>query len=799
MQFTQSESPLCKLSLFAYILVTFRVTYIFPHCVLFEPNKGIRVCEPRKILKYSSEPCPFTNLMLYKGVYCSREPNIDKCQAFTGRIEYEIDIKRNKFLGTVSKRAYSNSYGWHERVPISYRIDGSMRYADESIHWWYERSPLVNRKNHSLLMSTTTQGRPGLNWCLFYDKWPVKSSFLDSTGQYKIYFFSRQSCIMRIANLEPDSLYHYNTRFQHNTTLRIDNDINPTIFPVKAIDINRRTKRQKNDKKEDKSVKPDKKPPTPKNDPPKTGNNTSVKMHLVKHHRQHFDVQDFEIIESPANATRFFIKMYNLPQGENWLEQRGPLISFDGYKGKTKLSCMTDFYSLREDKFNAYMVESFQGVDQPETCEAIKGRYYHVGLHSIPREDKRDTFFGFDTYFDDKDANWKQFAYDGYTVTAFTVYPIDKDKYKVIGLIAEYKKVLGGKTYWETYNENYPKTYFIKYDMRMGSFGNGYTFDPTFFQAISSSSSEKHQVDNLNYIDDIAYLPKCKTIVTVFGPVYNEIPAELFSPEATAPIRSIYELGLYTTIGALFSVGDKLYAHVHNEYVTVVTYTCGNQNGRGYVTGEPAYGGRLKHVFEYFPKGKSSIYKNIPEFMLSRSGLYIENIDEQEMISRLTAPNPLLYPLPALYDIEALNTDYTLLYLFIGLALALVILMGLICLATMRKKHRRWQDVFGSVATLRSALQPSIIGSSPTARSNLSGSRASSQPTVRSTSLKRSSVSRNSSINPRSTVRSSSLSKKPSSHHNSRGSISKLPSRSSSHRINSRSIVKPSSSSTRRK
>lgn len=661
------------------------------------------------------------NLLHMDGAYCYNDGS-GKCKAFSGKFEYYFNTRTQEFLGPVESSTFVDSRGYHERVPVSYDINGNIIYADRSINWsrQYVTSTLQGKKIALLSINS-------FNWCGFVQKgwWPYKSSIKDPEGKYEIYFFNRQSCIIK-----DDEKQHYNTRFLHKSKIRLDLDINPTIFAM-----------------EDHLA----------------GN----EIRLVKHRRQHWYEVKFKVVENPTNDIRFFVEMDDtetLPSLIN--STSGPILNKAMLEKKTDI-CLNDCYQTRTNGKNSQLVPSYSGHDSVEIADLpwpekfwlehersshTKGNPIHepyeVHLHGIPRyTESNEQFYGVNVR---KDADWEEFARDNHTFSATTTYPTyDPYVVNVISLYSIYKEAQ------DKYDEYYPMPHMAIYQARSYPVWSD-RGQIILRWEISDRKRKEKAVKNLNYVDDIAYLHKCKSVLIIFGPLYTEMLASEFDIDKETTIGSIYDLGIWEPAFAFMAQEgtDTLWVYHQLNYVAQHTYTCGS-NG-SLVTAVKA---RERYFYRIAPpESMAPIFLRRFDVRRSHSAeshFKLMGLFKGEVVPE--APDPDRYPLGLIDMGEPLSgADNTWLYIIVIIGVLVLLSLCIICLATIRRRHKKGQapfSFFGLFPTIRSALTSRPRDSASTVRSGAITNRPHSlTPTMRSQERSRSASKR-----PSRTVRSGAL------------------------------------------
>lgn len=688
----------------------------------------------------------FPNLPLFSGVYCFNNGS-GICKAFSGRFEFFFNPFDDRVIGPAPESEFVDNFGFHRRVPISYNISGSPLYADRSINWSRKWAKQTNEGGSTLnLLDMST-----FNWCGFTvnDYWPYKSSLLDPTGRYHIYFFNRQSCIYDTAT---GIRTHYNTRFLHKSDLRIDLDPNPTIFVMEDL--------------------------------------LNKKKMLVKHRRQHYFEQSFEV---QPYKDGHFIEMKDLSDSTNYLLKRNrTILTPQAYRDFTDMCIHANYTQVSQiEAKNRILVDSECGVDGVEISDKpIVGgpgqQQLEVSLHGIPRfPTETQTMFRVDVTADSK---WEGFAEDGLTYTAMTTFRPDsfdkkpgyRNVVRVIMIGAEYFKEPADPKY-----EHYPEPFWCEYNvMKIG---------PEHWAKIGEIDTNTFKL--MNYPDDIAYLYMCKTILVIFGPLYQTLPADKFNPQTRVRVESIYELGAREPIHAFFADpakgSDDLWFYHRTNWMTKVKYTC-PKNPNEMV--------RAKSASKYYARQGANrpplIHSSIGPLLLPQwseedfwkvVGVYKGPTDKPE------APDPANFPLGDLNPAEpAIESNNMWLYILIALAVLIVIAMCIICLITTRRwRKRRERQRLNSMASNRSGLSSMNTSLAPSVRSSRSTKTTKIGPSLRS-------IMTGLSIKPRSSARSSmsnqktsGLSRSPSQRSNSLPRSSKGLTRS---RRSTMTASRPSSS-----
>lgn len=674
----------------------------------------------------SDQNLGFKNLLQLNGAYCFNNGS-GICKGFSGKFEFYFNTFTDEILGPAPSTNYSDKNGYHMRVPQSYNINGEIQYVDKSINWAKQFKLTIENNKISLLSINE------FNWCAYTenDWWPYKTAIKDkkSNGRYLIYFYNRQSCIIDTQKTT-NNRQHFNTRFKQNSSLRIDLDYNPTIFAME--------------------------------------DHLANDIRLVKHFRQHWYEVPYEVIQSPKQNVRLFLRMDDnetLPSKIN--ETSGPIVPAVAYSKYTDL-CVSDYYQYRNGTGkNARLVQHGCGLDQAEIADLTYPQFKQtkpiilneVHLHSIPRYPEAiQGFYGIDVR---NDEDWMRYAKDGFSFSATTTIPIDNstDKVRVLSLYSKFQEA------FDEYDENYPTPYISDY---IATFeGGNWKFD---------RETNKKELKNLNYVDDIAYLHKCDTILIIFGPLYTELAAKDFDISSKATLDSIYNLNLWELTSAFFAVpeSDSIWFYHRSNYISEHKYTCAN--GPNNLVTAKRVGGYHRRMgtnppplFQQIKYGGRINLDYSEEYLMQTLGVFKGTIVPEP-------PDPEKYPIGSIDPPKPQSERSGLLiYIIVGIGLVLILAMCIACLVTLRRRHRRRDHLGASTArsgalgsqfvskSRRSALASGSVASTPRS-SNLSMT-----PTNRS-SMKTSHSSRSTPSLGRSPTKRSTMTNKPSSHSTRSGS-----------------------------
>lgn len=659
----------------------------------------------------------YPNLPLIDGVYCNNDGS-GICKAFAGKFEFMFDSFTDKYIGPVAGSKYVDSNGYHKRLPVSYDVEGNIVYADRPINWAskFAGDNMKDQKISLMLIES-------FNWCRYAinNLWPYKSVIHDSKerDKYHVYFSHRQSCI-RLMN-KGGEIQHFNTRFLFNTSLRIDLDGDLLIFDMQDTLANETL--------------------------------------LVKHKRQHWYEQPYYVTEETGGSgLKAFVEMSADQPPQCKIDGRkGPLLSRKAYRNVTNM-CLTDYYANHRNGRNSPLLETQCGYDKTDVADLplplarAKGGVPYIietTLHSLPRHPRGNEHF-FDLIGLESDANWSVFARDGITFTAVTTIPRGENTVRVLLLFSKFTDNPPNK-----YFEFWPQPYFADYEARWDG-GDQWSFP-------KRRQDNERKVDYLNYVDDIAYLYKCNSVLVIFGPLYSEYDANTFEPESKSILGSIFDLGMHETTNAFFNYPDtnKLYVYHRTNYMAEYTYTCGELKDPQKLVTATRTSGYVYHsgspTLPNMPLRQSAVSMSEEQFFKD-IGVYKGEIEA-------VPPNPADFPLgdgPAPSPLE--ESDTTFVWVISGIGALLILAMCLACMFTYRKRIRRaWHDQ----KTLRSALSSLTGGNASSAPSTRSGlvsanlqSRNTNTPTVRSS--RASSGAGGSSMNGRQTARSS-MSSRPGS------------------------------------
>lgn len=691
-----SKSPQALLVAGALILVAYFVQQISGSVDSCADLWNTKIKRSDKRCKPLTGNDGLSNLPIFSAVYCFNNGS-GVCKAFSGRFEFYFNPFEDKIIGPAPQSQFVDSFGYHSRMPVSYTISGQPLYADRSINWarkWAKQSNEGNSKLNLLDMNT-------FNWCGYTvnDYWPYKSSMRDPTGRYQIYFFNRQSCIY---DNSTGKRIHYNTRFLHKSGLRIDLDPNPTIFALEDL--------------------------------------LAKKKVLIKHRRQHYYEVNYEVQDYNGGL---FILMTEFPEDDknHLIVGARTLLTHEAYKNYTDV-CVNDWHSQPSETEgatrNRRLVLGQCGVDGTEIADIpiVGGKdqlVLEVSLHGIPRTVlESQEMFRVKT---SDDKVWEKFAADGLTYTAMTTFRPDsfegKEAYqntvKVIMIAAEY--FVNPK---DPKDEHYPEPVIFQYNTKKTLYRDGdYTWQNT-------SEIERRPFKFMNYPDDIAYLYRCKSILLVFGPLYQTLPADKFGPDVRARVDSIYDLGAYEPIAAFFadpSAGSNdLWLYHRMNWMTNVKYSCGN-GPDGPVTAKPS-GKYYPRAGDLLPPILHLKSVKLPydypswseEHFFKALGVYKGDTDRPE------APDPTKFPLGEVAPPEpAIESDNMWIYILIALAVLIIIAMCIICLVTTRRRRkRREQERLHSMTTNRSGMSKTNGSSLPSVRSGMHSGSSRAGRSIRS-------------------------------------------------------------------
>lgn len=721
------------LTLFSCILLS-RPSQLQPltfGCNLFDP-KTTGSPEQCKSIDGTKK---FQNLPIINGVYCNNDGS-GLCKAFAGKFEFYFNSFDDAILyaapASSDKDREVDEFGLHKRKPQAYDINGNIIYADQSINWARDFKNFTNNAKMSLLSVNS------IDWCQYVRKnnWPYRSAFLDKkTNRFEVYFFNRQTCIYDKQN---NKMQNFNTRFLGLSKKRIDLDVNPLIFTMED------------------SINKD--------------------IRIVKHKRQHWYEIPYKVVDYDGKTFKYFIEFEDEQTPCKINSTSSNLFGINAYR-KFNNVCISDIFNVRKGPNNPLLqidcgVDTIELADYPITNMGPH-KLISVGLHNIPRFPlTAESFFRVNVT---KNEDWETFAKDGYTFTAATTIPLDESKPNVIRAIVLYADFKISQS--DPHDENYPQVFLSDYTAR-------YLGDQLW--DASERETKRNAIQNLNYVDDIAYLHKCQTILIIFGPLYSELPKNEFSMTTLAPIDSIYNLGLYEPVNAFFAMPGEntIWFYIRTNFVVEVKYTCASDND-SLVTGQQAG--------VYYSLGSSQppwSQKNQPphdfteEFFFSQLGIYKGSLEMRSLM----APDPDLYRYKENRPAPEVEGNNTLLYVIIGIAILLLLAMCIACLVTLRRRRKTRHHGLGQ-PTQRSGMAGSSM-LAPSARSALTSRQSSHSP-----KSARSKLSKMGTSSPRMTTRSglsnskmgslkgsarSSLSKGSSGHPRSRSTIrSNLTNRSS--------------------
>lgn len=647
---------------------------------------------PEECENYSKYP----NVMFLGGVYCFNN-GTGICKAFAGQFEFYFNTFSDTIIGPAPKSKHVSFSGQHSRIPVSYNVDGKIIYADRSINWAKSFKETMHGNNISLLSMTD------FNWCQYTknDWWPYKTAIKDSksNGRFYIYFYNRQSCIYDTVKKKRQ---HFNTRFMGNSSLRIDLENNPLIFAMEDY--------------------------------------LAQEVRLVKNKRQHWYEVPFETIELNGRKNiRYFVEMsadQKLPCMINGTS--APLLSNDAFRRYSGDTCLSDDIHKRSaGEKNSGPLWHHCGADEVETADYPLTHYYYqrgqvieVDLHNLPKHPKvSESFYGvnYESYVD-----WTTFAAHGYSFTATTTIPIDgyRDRVRVISLFSDFHQSQDNK-----YDENYPMPMMADYTAYYNRFSGLWDSRERRKKAI--------RLKNLNYVDDIAYLHKCHTILVIFGPLYSELPADNFHITTRGPIGSIDELGSNELINAAFAepFRDTLYFYHRLNYISKHKYTCASKNGpdrEGSASSPLVTAVMLGSYMPRQGKGQPEVFKKEPDKRMNlvlREETFFQISDVLKVSPlRPEAPNPSLYKEVAVPPPEPITEGSTSwVYMVVVIGALICVSLCMICTITLRKRRRRRQKAqFDELQRSRIDGSPSRLSRKNTTRSSTVPASQSAATSVRS-------------------------------------------------------------------
>lgn len=197
------------------------------------------------------------------------------------------------------------------------------------------------------------------------------------------------------------------------------------------------------------------------------------------------------------------------------------------------------------------------------------------------------------------------FKNSNYSITAMTTIPLNLDEVRVIMIYTLFKD--------RRHHGHTDDTFLVSYDA---------TFDPNNPDGerwTTTRSESKPVRGDVNFIDDMAYLHSCGTILVIYGPLYNEIPPEFITDiNRNTTVGSIDRLGLNEMVNAFFANPDErhIYFYHRTNYVAKHEYTCAkNRTGTSLVTAKKLGNYKYRHGKDMF----EDIFRKIPD---SADGVY---------------------------------------------------------------------------------------------------------------------------------------------------------------------------------
>lgn len=558
----------------------------------------------------------FPNLMQLTGAYCFNNRS-GICKGFSGKFEFLFNTFTDQVLGHIPKHNdYMSTGGWHERVPVSYNIDGEIIYADRSINW-ATKFTKKNGNNMFSLLSTKE-----FDWCQYTEKdlWPYKSAIKDPKGRYHIYFFNRQSCIY---DKKTGKRRLYNTRFQHNSRILVDSDANPTMFTMEDA----------------------------LTDPP-------YDIRLVKHRRQEWYEVPFEILVKPSKTEmKYFIRMSQKGLGPSKINaSSGPLLTRRAYRHIIQ-ACLADDYQHENfaSNINLTLALAFCGFDPSEVVDknyafqrANKDTLVRVGHYGHAVSASTTSRFYLPVMNKQSSGSIIFFA--------TTTMPDDNDEFGV-HVISLYAKVQGKKVE-DIYEEHYPMPVLADYFLHYDSTSNDWSY---------YGPDKTRDAPDLNYVDDIAYLEMCKTVLVIFGPLYTELPVGQFDTKTKARVGSVSDLSIREQATAFCNVikkdqkTNKIAVFFRNNWLRLFEYQCGQ--GGELVTAKES--GRMMNLFGRpgDTVQRNTLGSTILEDDIDIRDLYNSDLDvtEEHFWVRLGFTEPSVSeepPDPKNYDLEDFEDEH---------------------------------------------------------------------------------------------------------------------------------------------
>lgn len=566
-----------------------------------------------------TEPKRFPNIPSLTGAFCYNNQS-GLCKGFSGRFEFQFNTDADQILGPMSKYSSDiDEFGYHLRVPVSYNIRGHINYADSSINWARQFQKEHGGKHMSLLSTKD------FNWCEYAkdDNWPYKSAIKDakSDGRYHIYFYNHQSCII---DTQTGQQSFSNSRFVSDKFLEHpDLDINPTIFAM-----------------EDGFA-----------DPP-------YDIRLVRYRLQASYEVSFSVVRT--TEAKYLVKVSKYAS-RGKIKDAAPFFGRDAYR-RFSDACIGNNSRLGTELekqevacgFGTKEVigESILKCEEPDGQELDECMTQTI-LPSIESPDE--------TIQNDFITRIKSLDGAFNIIFASTNVPSPNDKYKIRELVLRANYINETKQLETMIVE-------VLYN---------YNVTANVWQ---SQVKSQESVPNLNYVDDIAYLYKCRTILVIFGPLYSELPEDQFDVSTARPVHSIYDLSIWELATAFFNkIGtNELYVFHRTNWVQKLAYTCGQDESLS----------TAKKVGRYFPV--AGVHANQNLGIKGVSSDYDTDVSEEyfwellkifkgDRLSRIDAPDPELY-----------NTFADRTGLWIYTALSLVILVTLVvCIAVVIIRRRR--------------------------------------------------------------------------------------------------------------
>ncbi|KAG9510493.1 hypothetical protein GZH46_00959, partial [Fragariocoptes setiger] len=509
------------------------------------------------------------NLITIDTMYCTTER---KCKATAGKLEYWFHLDTGEIVD-------KNLWKVHKNLPISYKLDGQIYYSQYSFQWARQWLNKLLANNQSVALANSNS----FNWCDHVPYWPVQSVFTDRDNKYAVYWYNRQSCIIYFDGQKLKRKYYHNRFSDMIDTFELRMSYAAAKIPGKQP-----------------------------NDP----------AQLFKYSNTYHYLLDYKIITTPKG--RLWLTMEDTNNSTSNIDDRDNIIPEKAMKkhmpAKLNNICLDELYNGWPSPAN--------GFTRPESVDLspIARKYLKTNLATdhtrepvIWTDDTSDTrwylwnqassvFFRDETFVS---ASHLDLEEDGEAYDFFTTVPLSDTKLEAHIILKRFRsgpKIKGADPeprqkpdYEPAYDDRYPRSIYRKVKMELNTKERSGLVEPkAWLGDVHGWSDVEKAIDtpvpDLNQLDDIAYLYKCKSVIAVFGPFFQEYPADQFHTfiEKPAKLRLLTDLQIYEPVSSLYSDpdSDTLYAVYRRNYVQQIRYSCAGQGDGRKITGSKV--GNLK-------------------------------------------------------------------------------------------------------------------------------------------------------------------------------------------------------------